>query len=86
MSHTDSWVVLAECLLGNTEINALSPSPGFQVSSLLLSSGKILPLSSEMPAEEVEETSMGMVKAEMSAPDHLPEGDMGMYLIQFEAN
>ncbi|XP_057632643.1 C-type lectin domain family 2 member H-like [Chionomys nivalis] len=30
-----------------------------------------------MPAEKVEETSMGMVKAEMSAPDHLPEGDMG---------
>ena len=77
------WVVLAECLFG---IKALSPSPGFQVSSLLLSSGKILPLSSSMSAEEVEETSMGMVKAEMSAPDHLPEGDMGMYLIQFEAN
>ncbi|XP_075838255.1 C-type lectin domain family 2 member E-like [Microtus pennsylvanicus] len=77
MSHTDSWVVLAECLLGNSEYKALSPSPGFQVSSLLLSSGKFLPLSSEMPAEEVEETSMGMVKAEMSAPDHIPEGDMG---------
>ena len=78
------WVALAKCLLGNTEIKALSPSPGFQVSSLLLSSGKILSFSSEMPAVEAEETSIGMLKTEISTPDHLPEGDMGMYLMQFE--
>ena len=86
MSHTDSWVVLAECLLGNSENKALSPSPGFQVSSLLLSSGKIFPLSSEMPAIEAEETPMNMLKTETSTPDHLREGDTGMYLMQFEAN
>lgn len=79
MSHTDSWVVLAESLLGNSEYKAFSSSLGFQVSSLLLSSGKILPLSSGMTAENVEETSMAMLRTEMSALDHLPEGDMGMY-------
>ena len=77
------WVVLAKCLIG---IKALSPSPGFQVSSLLLSSGKIFPLISEMPAIEAEETPMNMLKTETSTLDHLREGDTGMYLMQFEAN
>lgn len=50
---------------------------GFQVSSLLLGSGKILPFTSEMPAVEAEGTSIGMLKTDISTPDHLPEGDMG---------
>lgn len=39
-----------------------------------------------MAAIEAEETPMNMLKTETSTRDHLREGDMGMYLMQFKAN
>ncbi|KAK7799781.1 hypothetical protein U0070_002905 [Myodes glareolus] len=68
---------ITEFAISHVEEKLKKDTPSSQVSSLLLSSGKILPFSSEMPAVEAEETSIGMLKTEISTPDHLPEGDMG---------